>query len=136
MRLLSLFHNMGKVNFRGEDYPRAIRAFDRALEIKPYKQNTRKGLSDVYAELAFQRVEKNRHDLAIEAYRQALNFNPDHRLARISLGWLFYYQDCWSEVIDQHRLALEQELDADAQFVLGLPYLANRNYKAAQTTYA
>ena len=102
----------------------------------PISRIRRKGLSDVYAELAFQHVEKNRHDLEIEAYRQALNFNPDHRLARISLGWLFYYQDCWSEVIDQHRLALEQEVDADAQFALGLAYLANGNYKAAQTTYA
>ena len=136
MHLVSVFHNMGKGYFRGEDYPRAKRAFELALKIKPYEQNTRKGLSDGYAELAFQHVEKNRHDLAIEAYRQALNFNPDHRLARISLGWLFYYQDCWSEVIDQHRLALEQEVDTDAQFALGLPYLANRNYKAAQTTYA
>ena len=87
-----------------------------------------KGLGDVYAELAFQHREKNRHDVAIEAYRQALDFNPDDRLARISLGWLFYNQDRWSEAIDQHRFALEQEVDADAQFALGLAYLANGNY--------
>ena len=136
MHLVSLFHNMGKGYFRGEDYPRAIRAFERALEIKPDKQNARKGLGDVYAELAFQHREKNRHDVAIEAYRQALDFNPDDRLARISLGWLFYNQDRWSEAIDQHRFALEQEVDADAQFALGLAYLANGNYKAAQTIYA
>jgi tetratricopeptide (TPR) repeat protein len=86
--------------------------------------------------LAFQHAEKNRHDLAIEAYRQALDFNPDDRLARISLGWLLYCQGRWSEAIDEHRLALEQEVGADAQFALGLVYLANGNCKEAQTTYA
>ena len=134
--LASLLHNMGKGYFRKEDYPRAIHAFERVLEIKPDKQNTRKGLGDTYAELGFQYFEQNRHDLAIEAYQQALYLNPDDRLARISLGWLFYFQGRWQEAIDQHRLALEHEVDADAQFALGLAYLANGDDRAAQTTYA
>ena len=134
--LASLLHNMGKGYFRKEDYPRAIHAFERVLEIKPDKQNTRKGLGDTYAELGFQYFEQNRHDLAIEAYQQALYLNPDDRLARISLGWLFYFQGRWQGAIDQHRLALEHAVDADAQFALGLAYLANGDDRAAQTTYA
>ena len=134
--LTSLLHNMGKGYFRKEDYPRAIRAFERVLEIKPDKHNTRKGLGDTYAELGFQYFEQNRHDLAIEAYRKTLDLNPDDRFARISLGWLFYFQDDWQKAIDQHRLALEHEVDADAQFALGLAYLANGDDNAAQTTYA
>ena len=134
--LASLLHNMGKGYFRKEDYPRAIHAFERVLEIKPDKQNTRKGLGDTYAELGFQYFEQNRHDLAIEAYQQALYLNPDDRLARISLGWLFYFQGRWQEAIDQHRLALEHEVDADAQFTLSLAYRANGDDRAAQTTYA
>ena len=134
--LTSLLHNMGKGYFGQQDYPRAIRTFERVLEINPDKHNTRKALGDTYAELGFQYFEQNRHDLAIEAYQQALYLNPDDRLARISLGWLFYFQGRWQEAIDQYRLALKHEVDADVQFALGLAYLANRDDKAAQTTYA
>ena len=134
--LTSLLHNMGKGYFGQQDYPRAIRTFERVLEINPDKHNTRKALGDTYAELGFQYFEQNRHDLAIEAYQQTLDLNPDDRLARISLGWLFYFQGRWQEAIDQYRLALKHEVDADVQFALGLAYLANRDDKAAQTTYA
>ena len=127
---------MGKGYFGQQDYPRAIRTFERVLEINPDKHNTRKALGDTYAELGFQYFEQNRHDLAIEAYQQTLDLNPDDRLARISLGWLFYFQGRWQEAIDQYRLALKLEVDADVQFALGLAYLANRDDKAAQTTYA
>jgi len=51
----------------------------------------------------------------VEAYRQALFLNPDDRLACISLGWLFYVQGRWPGAIDQYRLAIEHEVDADAQ---------------------
>jgi tetratricopeptide (TPR) repeat protein len=134
--LASLLHNMGKGYFLQQDYPRAVRTFERVLEINPDKHNTRKALGATYAELGFQYFEQNRHDLAIEAYQQTLDLNPDDRLARISLGWLFYFQGRWQEAIDQYRLALKHEVDADVQFALGLAYLANRDDKAAQTTYA
>jgi hypothetical protein len=52
------------------------------------------------------------------------------------LSWLFYFQGRWQEAIDQHRLALEHEVNADAPFALGLAYRANEDDRAAQTTYA
>jgi Flp pilus assembly protein TadD len=52
------------------------------------------------------------------------------------LGWLFYFQGRSQEAIDQHRLALEHEVNADAPFALGLAYRANEDDRAAQTTYA
>ena len=52
--LASLLHNLGKGYMRGEDYPSAIRAFDRALRINPSREKTPEGLGDAYAQLGFQ----------------------------------------------------------------------------------
>jgi len=134
--LATILHNIGKGHFHREDYPRATRAFERALAIHPDKSNTRQALGEAYAYLGFEHFQQNRYALAEEAYRQALAINRDHTLARMGLGWLFYYQDRWPEAIDQYRAVLNFQNDIHAQFALALAILASGDTNAAREAYA
>lgn len=134
--LATVLHNIGKGHFRREDYPRAARAFERALAIRPDKSNTKQALGETYAYLGFQHFQENRHATAEEAYQKALAINRDHKLARIGLGWLFYYQDRWREAIAQHQIVLEDQADIHAQFGLALATLAMGDTSAARVAYA
>jgi tetratricopeptide (TPR) repeat protein len=134
--LATILHNIGKGHFHREDYPHATRAFERALAIRPDKTNTSQALGETYAYLGFQHFQENRYAPAEEAYRKALAINRDHKLARIGLGWLFYYQDRWREAIAQHQMVLEHQADIHAQFGLALATLAMGDTSAARAAYA
>ncbi len=134
--LATVLHNMGKGYFRRENYPRAIRAFERALAIRPDKTNTRQALGEAYAYLGFQHFQQQRYEPAAEAYQQTLAINPNNRLARMGLGWLFYYQGRWREAIAQYRMVPDRQNDIHAQFGLALAILATGDTSAARAAYA
>ncbi|MGY8822635.1 MAG: tetratricopeptide repeat protein [Candidatus Latescibacterota bacterium] len=134
--LATVLHNIGKSHFLRQDYPHATRAFERALAIRPDKTNTNQALGETYAYLGFQHFQENRYAPAEEAYRKALAINRDNKLARIGLGWLFYYQDRWREAISQHQMVLEHQADIHAQFGLALATLAMGDTSAARAAYA
>ena len=107
----------------------AAESHEQAIALNP-------DLAEAHCNLGGIRKEQNRFDEAVEAYRRVLALNPDDALVHVNLGWLFYIQAHWQDAIAHYQIVLEHQHDIDAQFGLGLAYLAHGDTSEAREIYA
>ena len=75
-------------------------------------------------------------DAAVGAYRKALRKDDRYQVARVNLGWCLYLLKDLPAAIEANRLVLAQEPNPQAQFNLGLVYLASGDVDRARVAYA
>jgi tetratricopeptide (TPR) repeat protein len=74
--------------------------------------------------------------LAIRAYEHALRFDPGRKNTRLLVGWTYFITNRFEDAIAAYRAVLTRGPDSEAQFNMGLAYMALGDLEIAQKTYA
>ena len=94
------------------------------------------GSAAVYTQVGIDLFELGQIDAAAGAYRKALGENERQQVARINLGWCLYLLKDLPAAIEANHLALAHGPNPQAQFNLGLVYLASGQVERARAAYA
>ena len=114
------------------DYPGAIQALGRALELSP---------GDAQAEslLGWAQMLKEDYDDALLTFQKVLMREPANSLARINVGYICLKKRIFGEAIEHLSKAIRLDNDKKAtlyaHFYLGLVYLSREMYEDAQTFF-
>lgn len=115
-----------------EDYPGALQALKRALELSP---------GDVQAQsmLGWAQMLNEDYDDALATFQQVLMKEPANALARINVGYICVKKGIFGEAIEHLSKAIRLDNDKKAtlyaHFYLGLVYLEREMYEDAQTFF-
>ncbi len=112
------YYGMGLLKMRLDNYPEAIRYFNRALELNPSNSNFYRSLGTTY----FVSGDLGKAKTSLS---QALIYDPDNGIARFYLGRVYGQEGQWKLALDNFekaRVALPQQPDV-------LYYLALANSK-------
>jgi tetratricopeptide (TPR) repeat protein len=114
------------------DYPGAIQALEKALDLAP---------GDVQAEsqLGWAQMLNGDYDDALATFQQVLMKEPANSLARINVGYICLKKRIFGEAIEHLSKAIRLDNDRKAtlyaHFYLGLVYLEREMYEDAQTFF-
>jgi len=107
-----------------QDYPRALEAYQSALQLAPQDSDTHLGLGRTYYSL-------QDYEQAIASYTQALSFNPNSQPAFYWRGLAFYDQGSYDPALADFQEATRLDpQDAFALYYLGLTHNKMGNYSA------
>lgn len=159
------FYRLGVVKKLAGDIPAAIVAYNKAIELKTTHAETYFALGLLYEEtdrhrdaaslygqlLADGNAEMNpdtyvRLGIALfshgdiesakRAYQHALGLDEQHIVAKVNWGWCLYLQNDLNGSIAAYRSALAHGGNIQAQFNMGLSYLAKGDLSSAHAAYA
>ncbi len=114
------------------DYPAAIEALTRALQLSP---------GDLRAEslLGWAQMLNEDYDAALNTFQTVLTAEPANSLARINVGYICLKKRIFGEAIEHLSKAIRLDNDPKAtlyaHFYLGLVYLEREMYEDAQTFF-
>jgi tetratricopeptide (TPR) repeat protein len=114
------------------EYPAAIQALQRALQLAP---------GDTQAEslLGWAQMLHGDYDQALATFQQVLAKEPANSLARINVGYICLKKGIFGEAIEHLSKAIRLDNDKKAtlyaHFYLGLVYLQREMYEDAQTFF-
>ena len=114
------------------DYPGAILALTRALELSP---------DDVQAQsqLGWAQMLNGEYDDALETFQLVLMKEPANALARINVGYICLKKQLFGEAIEHLSKAIRLDNDKKAtlyaHYYLGLVYFEREMYEDAQTFF-
>ncbi len=114
------------------EYPAAIQALQRALQLAP---------GDTQAEslLGWAQMLHGEYDRALATFQQVLANEPANSLARINVGYICLKKGIFGEAIEHLSKAIRLDNDKKAtlyaHFYLGLVYLEREMYEDAQTFF-
>jgi tetratricopeptide (TPR) repeat protein len=114
------------------DYPEAIQALSRALELSP---------NEIEAEslLGWAQMLGEDYDAALGTFQKVLMREPANSLARINVGYICYKKEIFGEAIEHLskaiRMANDKKAVLYAHFYLGLVYLEREMYEDAESFF-
>jgi tetratricopeptide (TPR) repeat protein len=114
------------------DYPGAIQALSRALELSP---------NEIEAEslLGWAQMLGEDYDAALGTFQKVLMREPANSLARINVGYICYKKGIFGEAIEHLskaiRMANDKKAVLYAHFYLGLVYLEREMYEDAESFF-
>jgi len=114
------------------DYPAAVTALEKALELAP---------NDLQAVslLGWAQMHQERYDDALMNFQRVLMKEPANALARINVGYICLKKRIFGEAIEHLSKAIRLDNDSKAtlyaHYYLGLVYLEREMYEDAQTFF-
>ena len=114
------------------DYPAAVTALEKALELAP---------NDLQAVslLGWAQMHQEKYDDALLNFQRVLMKEPANALARINVGYICLKKNIFGEAIEHLSKAIRLDNDAKAtlyaHYYLGLVYLEREMYEDAQTFF-
>ena len=125
---LNVWNNMGVALFAIEKY-KAIKAFDKAIEISPEH-------TDAWYNKGLALSDLENYEEARKAYDKAIEINPKHADAWYNKGLALYALENYEEAIKAYDKAIEiSPENADAWYNKGLALYALENYEGAIKAY-
>jgi type IV pilus biogenesis/stability protein PilW len=91
--------NLGVQFYNEREIPKAIQAYQRAIELDPSYIEAYNNLGIIYQELGD-------FENALKVYQKAIEINPRYEKAYNNLGILFYLQDRYEEALESFQKAL------------------------------
>ena len=160
-----MFHYLGAAALAVGHRTEALEAFERAVslestQIEPYlilasllwedgrraeaaklysetlAKEFKNVVDDTYTNLGLKLFKQGNRNAAINAYRRALERDEESLTARVNLGWTLFLQNRLDEAVKEYHYILKRRSNSQAQFNLGLAYLAKGEIDAARATYA
>lgn len=108
---------------------RGLAYFDEAVRLAPADPS-------VHFQRALFNSERGNRKAAIDAYRTAIQFNPEYVLAHYNLGILLLAEKHWNDARAQFTWILDRHPDeAEARFNLGRAAYGEKNYQEAISDY-
>lgn len=109
------------------------RQFDQVLSLlKPYQNDRQNGSSLFFNELGIAYRELGKLPQAAQAYRQALDRDPQNPVIAYNLGYVFYLQKDYPRAVEQYQKALESNPRfKEAHANLALVFYAQQRYQEA-----
>jgi tetratricopeptide (TPR) repeat protein len=102
------------------DYPAAIQALHRALDLAPLE-------TQAAALLGWAQMLEERHDEAMATFARVLERDPDNELARVNVGFICLRKRIFGEAIEHLSRVIREGVDRKAvlyaHYYLGLVYL-------------
>jgi tetratricopeptide (TPR) repeat protein len=112
------------------DYPAAIQALTRALELAP-------GDTQAHSLLGWAQMLSEEYDEALSTFQKVLMSEPANSLARINVGYICLKKRIFGEAIEHLSKAIRLDNDKKAtlyaHYYLGLVYLEREMYDDART---
>ena len=113
--LSNQFLQTGIDEYLNEDYEKATKSFEAAINLAPYSDYNIE--STKYLVQTYLKLEET--DKAIEAYQAAIQRNPNDDTLRASLGQIFYSEDRYDEAAEQYRGAVQVNPSATNRYSYG-----------------
>ena len=115
----------GDMLFEQGLYAEAIKAYQKAIKIKPDWALAHNNLGLAYAK-------NNQQDLAIGAYNEAIKADPNLGEAHYNLASIYYDRRSFSQAIAAYKRALDIDPNmAEAHYNLGAAYYETKQYDLA-----
>jgi len=131
----SVYYNMANHYLERGETALAIRTYNKALDLVPDKENSRRGLSKAQTLLGVTLQAQGLYERAHRTYHQALALDAQNAAAHVNWGWLYYVETRYDEAIAHYRTALQIEHSSHGLFNLGLAHLALGHHAEARATY-
>jgi tetratricopeptide (TPR) repeat protein len=123
------FHRLGDAYDELKNYPKAIEAYQKAIEIKPDKHEAWNNLGNAYNDL------KN-YQKAIEAYQKAIEIKTHNYSAWNNLGIVYFNLQDYPKAIEAYQKAIEIKSNKwEAWNNLGIVYEILNDYPEAVKVY-
>lgn len=126
--LSNQFLQTGIDEYLNEDYEKAAKSFEAAVNLAPYSDYNIE--SSKYLVQTYLKLEET--DKAIETYQAAIQRNPDDDTLRASLGQLFYSEERYDEAAEQYRGAVQVNPSATNRYSYGEALIKVGNYGEAE----
>jgi tetratricopeptide (TPR) repeat protein len=117
------YHNMGLLYARFENYPEAIRCYQKAIEIYP------NDAANEYSEMGDAYYQQENYQKAIQCFQNAVKINPDHIDAWYYMGNAYYAIKNYTNAIKYYQKAVAitpvlyiNHNKANAYYNMGLAY--------------
>lgn len=124
-----IYYNLGTTYVDQGENPKALRAFQKAVEIDPKYALAYNNLGNVYK--AANRIEE-----AIGAYKKAISFKSGFSLAYNNLGLAYFGVNQWEESVSSYKKALEADPEnSEAYNNLGVAYAVRGKVEEALVAY-
>ena len=109
-------------------FDKAIEAYEKAIEIKPDKDEAYYAIGVVYTNLS-------KFEKAIEAYEKAIKIKPDKYEAYYSIGVAYASSNKFKEAIKAYKKAIEIKPSHKAYYNMGTVYFRLGKYQKAIEAY-
>jgi len=126
--LSNQFLQTGIDEYLNEDYEKAAKSFEAAINLAPYSDYNIE--STKYLVQTYLKLEET--DKAIETYQAAIQRNPNADTLRASLGQLFYSEERYDEAAEQYRGAVQVNPSATNRYSYGEALIKVGNYGEAE----
>lgn len=130
------FYALGQAYKALNDYPKAIKAFEKAYELGVKKERIPTELATLYHQDGVKSYQKRKYKEAISSLEKSLQHNPKNAKAHYAIGL------CYSQLRDSEgaKKAYQNAAKVDPSFIksykaLGDIYRQNREYGPAAETY-
>ncbi|MEZ0485977.1 tetratricopeptide repeat protein [Fibrella aquatica] len=126
------YTDLGVAYYNQGAYEKAIRSYQKAIALKPDKDDTWNNLGIAYGK-------QNVHEQAVEAFQQALALNPEDGIAWYNLGLSYEDQGAHEEAVKAYQRAIDFNPDADEEVrwwnTLGVTYYNQSKYEQAISAF-
>jgi TonB family protein len=126
-----LQYQLGRAYEENNEYMDALRAYERALELKP-------DYGDAQAALGAVNLNLNRYNEALVAYKRAvlLRLTPESKAAGYkAIGLIHFIRDEFREAVEPFKQSIALAPEASVYLKLGLTYLKLGDPKSAMDQY-
>jgi tetratricopeptide (TPR) repeat protein len=118
------WNNLGIVYYRMKDYPEALAAYERAVQLEPGFASAFNNQGTLYLRMALERKDREVLPKAIAAFDRAIGSDPSLASAYNGRASAFKFSGRPQDAIRDWKKALELQPDfVDVYFNLGITYL-------------
>jgi protein O-mannosyl-transferase len=122
-------HSLALLYFEQKEYGKAVREFEKALELQP-------GAADTHADLGLAYQRQKEYSRAAAEYEKAMELKPDSAETHNNLGVLYKEQKEYEKAAREYEKALEAEPGfVEARGNLGIIYQEQKEYGRAINAY-
>ena len=123
--------NSGIDKYQNKDYRGAAKEFQQAFRLSPY--STYAYDATKYSSMAYQAMGET--DMAIDAYKQAIQVNQTDDRLQLEMGNLLFGQKRYGEAIQAYEEAVRLYDDPANRFSLGQAYITTKRYGDAERQF-
>jgi tetratricopeptide (TPR) repeat protein len=125
----SLYHFMGHAYDKNEEYEKSIKAYTKAIQINPNKDEAYYNMGLIY-------VKRREYNKAIELFQKTVKINPKYEDAYFNMGVIYEERKKYDKAIELYQKTVElNPRNINMYNIIGDLYYDKKEYKKAINAY-